>query len=189
MIIISWYAYWPNFWTSKNFEEALFTDKYPIKSGVSQNKLYVIERSRCYLLDVLAHKTAGVKSRLCSFKIDNTVRPRGTRPRGTQTSLGHDFKKGSKILAGHDFGTWTSRDTILKSAQKFLWFYTIFLKNIWTLFKIVSHKVHVPKSCSARIFEPFLKSCPSEVCVPRGCVPRGLTVLIIEILEYEFSFD
>ena len=34
-----------------------------------------------------------------------TVRPRGTRPRGTQTSLGHDFKKGSKILAGHDFGT------------------------------------------------------------------------------------
>ena len=34
-----------------------------------------------------------------------TVRPRGTRPRGTRTSLGHDFKKGSKILAGHDFGT------------------------------------------------------------------------------------
>ena len=34
-----------------------------------------------------------------------TVRPRGTRPHGTQTSLGHDFKKGSKILAGHDFGT------------------------------------------------------------------------------------
>ena len=59
----------------------------------------------------------------------NTVRPRGTRPRGTQTSLRHDFKKGSKILAGHDFGTWTSRDTILKSAQKFWWFYKIFLKN------------------------------------------------------------
>ena len=36
---------------------------------------------------------------------DNTVRPRGTRPHGTRTSLGHDFKKGSKILAGHDFGT------------------------------------------------------------------------------------
>ena len=34
-----------------------------------------------------------------------TVRPRGTRPRGTQTLLGHDFKKGSKILAGHDFAT------------------------------------------------------------------------------------
>ena len=34
-----------------------------------------------------------------------TVRPRGTRPHGTRTSLGHDFKKGSKILAGHDFGT------------------------------------------------------------------------------------
>ena len=47
----------------------------------------------------------------------STVRPRGTRPRGTQTSLGHDFKKGSKIFAGHYFGTWTSWDTILKSAQ------------------------------------------------------------------------
>ena len=35
----------------------------------------------------------------------NTIRPRGTRPHGTRTSLGHDFKKGSKILAGHDFGT------------------------------------------------------------------------------------
>ena len=46
------------------------------------------------------------------------------------------------------------------------------------LFKIVSREVHVPKSCPARIFEPFLKSCPSEVCVPRGRVPRGLTVLL-----------
>ena len=44
--------------------------------------------------------------------------------------------------------------------------------------KIVSREVHVPKSCPARIFEPFLKSCPSEVCVPRGRVPRGLTVLL-----------
>ena len=43
-------------------------------------------------------------------------------------------------------------------------------------FKIVSREVHVPKSCPARIFEPFLKSCPSEVRVPRGRVPRGLTV-------------
>ena len=40
----------------------------------------------------------------------------------------------------------------------------------------MSREVHVPKSCPARIFEPFLKSCPSEVCVPRGRVPRGLTV-------------
>ena len=38
-------------------------------------------------------------------KKSGTVRPRGTRPHGTQTSLGHDFKKGSKFLAGHDFGT------------------------------------------------------------------------------------
>ena len=36
---------------------------------------------------------------------NNTVRPRGTRPHGTRTSLGQDFKKDSKILAGHDFGT------------------------------------------------------------------------------------
>ena len=57
------------------------------------------------------------------------VRPPRTRPRGTWTSLGHDFKKGSKIFEISDFGTWTSRDTILKSVQKFLWFYTIFLKN------------------------------------------------------------
>ena len=48
------------------------------------------------------------------------------------------------------------------------------------LFKIMSREVHVPKSCPARIFEPFLKSCPSEVCVPRGRVPRGLTVIIFE---------
>ena len=52
----------------------------------------------------------------CRILYVSTVRPRGTRPRGTQTSLGHDFKKGSKILAGHDFGTWTSWDMILKSA-------------------------------------------------------------------------
>ena len=45
------------------------------------------------------------QSLLQTIEIDDTVRPRGTRPRGTQTSLGHDFKKGSKILAGHDFGT------------------------------------------------------------------------------------
>ena len=48
-----------------------------------------------------------------------TVRPRGTRPHGTRTSLGHDFEKGSKILVGHDFGTKTSRDTILKSVKGF----------------------------------------------------------------------
>ena len=55
-----------------------------------------------------------------AIEVTSTVRPRGTWPRGTQTSLGHDYKKGSKILAGHDFGTWTSRDTILKSAQKLI---------------------------------------------------------------------
>ena len=38
----------------------------------------------------------------------NTVRPRGTRPHGTRTSLGHDFKKGSKIFEISDFGTQTS---------------------------------------------------------------------------------
>ena len=36
-----------------------------------------------------------------------TVRPRGTRPHGTRTSLGHDFKKGSKIFEISDFGTKT----------------------------------------------------------------------------------
>ena len=45
------------------------------------------------------------------------TRPRGTRPRGTRTSLVHDFKKGSKIFEISDFGTWTSRYTILKTAQ------------------------------------------------------------------------
>ena len=38
------------------------------------------------------------------------------------------------------------------------------------------HEVHVPKSLISKIFEPFLKSCTSEVHVPRGRVPRGLTV-------------
>ena len=37
------------------------------------------------------------------------------------------------------------------------------------------HEVHVPKSLTSKIFEPFLKSCTSEVRVPRGRVPRGLT--------------
>ena len=44
----------------------------------------------------------------------STVRPRGTRPHGTQTSLVHDFKKGSKNFEISDFGIKTSRDTILK---------------------------------------------------------------------------
>ena len=35
----------------------------------------------------------------------STVRPRGTRPQGTRTSLVHDFKKGSKIFEISDFGT------------------------------------------------------------------------------------
>ena len=35
----------------------------------------------------------------------HTVRPRGTRPQGTRTSLVHDFKKGSKIFEISDFGT------------------------------------------------------------------------------------
>ena len=39
---------------------------------------------------------------------NNTVRPRGTRPRGTRTSLVHDFKKGSKIFEISNFGTQTS---------------------------------------------------------------------------------
>ena len=37
--------------------------------------------------------------------LEDTVRPRGTRPRGTRTSLVHDFEKGSKIFKISDFGT------------------------------------------------------------------------------------
>ena len=48
-----------------------------------------------------------------------TVRPRGTRPRGTWTSLVHDFKKGSKIFEISDFGTWTSWYTILIVCTRF----------------------------------------------------------------------
>ena len=40
----------------------------------------------------------------------------------------------------------------------------------------MSREVHVPKSLISKIFEPFLKSCTSEVRVPWGRVPRGLTV-------------
>ena len=47
----------------------------------------------------------------------------------------------------------------------------------------MSREVHVPKSCPTRIFEPFLKSCPSEVCVPRGRVLRGLTVYTLVVLN------
>ena len=52
-----------------------------------------------------------------------------------------------------------------------------------TLFEIVSREVHVPKSLISKIFEPFLKSCTSEVRVPRGRVPRGLTVLELFLTE------
>ena len=54
---------------------------------------------------------------LFQYFVGGTVRPRGTRPRGTWTSLVHDFKKGSKIFEISDFGTWTLRYTILKTAQ------------------------------------------------------------------------
>ena len=40
----------------------------------------------------------------------------------------------------------------------------------------MSREVHVPKSLISKIFEPFLKSCPSEVRVSWGRVPRSLTV-------------
>ena len=63
-----------------------------------------------------------------TFLICNTVRPRGTRPRGTRTSTVHDFKKGSKIFEISDFGTWTSWYTILKSAQFFCDFTRFFSK-------------------------------------------------------------
>ena len=39
-----------------------------------------------------------------------TVRPRGTRPHETRTSLGHDLKKGSKIFEISDFETQTQTD-------------------------------------------------------------------------------
>ena len=47
----------------------------------------------------------------------STVRPGRTRPHGTRTSLGHDFKKGSKNFEISDFGTQTSWDTILRSVR------------------------------------------------------------------------
>ena len=55
--------------------------------------------------------------------------------------------------------------------------YLVNKEKFWAAFKIVYREVHVPKSLTLKIFEPFLKSCTSEVRVPRGRVPRGLTVL------------
>ena len=49
-------------------------------------------------------------------------------------------------------------------------------------------EVHVPKSLISKIFEPFLKSCTSEVRVPQGRVPRGLTVSIKRVLDFEGKF-
>ena len=46
-------------------------------------------------------------------------------------------------------------------------------------------EVHVPKSLISKIFEPFLKSCPSEVRVPWGRVPRGLTVVPKTLEDFE----
>ena len=47
-----------------------------------------------------------------------TVRPRGTRPHGTRTSLGHDFKNGSQILEISDFETQTSLGQDFKKGSK-----------------------------------------------------------------------
>ena len=58
----------------------------------------------------------------------------------------------------------------------------------WAVFKIVYREVHVPKSLISKIFEPFLKSCTSEVHVPRGRVPRGLTVFHIIQRQMGVSF-
>ena len=50
-----------------------------------------------------------LKNKTKKFYLEiGTVRPRGTRPRGTRTSLGHDLKKGLKIFEISDFGTKTS---------------------------------------------------------------------------------
>ena len=57
------------------------------------------------------------------------------------------------------------------------------------VFKIVYRKVHVPKSLTLKIFEPFLKSCTSEVRVLRGRVPRGLTVHVFLKSVYELNKD
>ena len=51
---------------------------------------------------------------------EDTVRPRGTRPHGTRTSLGHDFKKGSKIFEISDFGTQTSLGHDFQKCSKIL---------------------------------------------------------------------
>ena len=51
-------------------------------------------------------------------KNHNTVRPRGKRPHGTRTSLGHNFKKGSKNFEISDFGTQTSLGRDFKNAKE-----------------------------------------------------------------------
>ena len=51
---------------------------------------------------------------------DGTVRPRGTRPHGTRTSLGDDFKKGSKIFVISNFGAKTSLGHDFKTGSKIL---------------------------------------------------------------------
>ena len=48
-------------------------------------------------------------------------------------------------------------------------------------------EVHVPNSLISKIFEPFLKSCTSEVHVPRGHVPRGLIVVSTQTTFLEQS--
>ena len=53
------------------------------------------------------------------------------------------------------------------------------------------HEVHVPKSLTSKIFEPFLKSCTSEVHVLRGRVPQGLTVFLggLPLIEYGMGME
>ena len=67
------------------------------------------------------------------------------------------FRKKIRFFSKDEFGR-----EVTKVFEKNLVKSQIFLSNF---LKIVSREVHVPKSCPARIFEPFLKSCPSKVRV------------------------
>ena len=76
----------------------------PIKIGsngvkyelnLCKNKHYELEEQLSFTLSLI----------IIIFITLCTVRPRGTRPHGTGTSLVHDFKKGSKIFKISDFRT------------------------------------------------------------------------------------
>ena len=116
----------------------------------------------------------------------NTVRPRGTRPRSTWTSLVHDFKKGSKIFEISDFGTWTSQYTILKTAQN----HYVLIESLPHELRQCIHSTHVLTQTDHHIFHIWMVSFLHELMqyANSNHISNQATTLQIVFQQSFFSF-